>query len=111
MFIVLLLLGDLSVPEAGDVCALEHELLPALEKYCASAGPTEQASCRIVRSRLRSCSSNALESDDHVFLELHDERIRNGYCLHLNFVRQKKEFRLDSFTKATKSPCDCDCCP
>jgi hypothetical protein len=112
MLVVLLLLTDLAVADpVQSPCALDRKLLAALDRYCATAAPSEQHSCQIMRSRFRACSSGAFDQDDGVFLEVHDDRIRDGICLHLNFTRLKNGgFWLDHFSKA-KDVCECECCP
>jgi hypothetical protein len=109
LFIALWL--DLAFGMKGDGCLLERQLLGALERYCATASWSEQRSCSIMRSRFSACTAGAYESEGTVYLEIHDERIVDGICLHLDFSRRKNgEFHLESFSKAT-NPCDCDCCP
>jgi hypothetical protein len=111
---LIVILADLSMAggESAHECALERKLLRALDHYCSTAAaPSEQRSCRIVHSRLDACTAFASEGDDGAFMELHDERITDGYCLHLSFSHARDGgYRLDSFSKG-KSPCDCDCCP
>jgi hypothetical protein len=103
---------DLAFGGTGDRCTLEHQLLRPLERYCATASRSEQSSCRIMRSRFSACTVNAYESTDGgVHLEIYDDRIVDGVCLHLDFTRKKNgELRLDSFSKANTT-CACDCCP
>lgn len=119
MHLLLLLLADLAlVGGASDDCALARALVPALDSYCAThAAPSEQHSCRIARTRLRTCSTTAEEPlsvwtdpDGQVEVTVHDERVDGPCGLSLTFTKRRNGYRLDSFSKP-KSVCACDCCP
>ena len=132
LWIVLLADLWLATPPSAHHCGLEHALLSALERYCASAAPSEQFSCGIVRARLRACATGAredgadryfthedenghvslyLEDGGGVSLVIRDHRVDSACGLFLDFAKRRGgTFRLQSFRKST-TVCDCDCCP
>ena len=111
---LLILLSDLWLSTMrSDSCVLQRQLLAEVERYCATAAPSEQSSCRLVRKRLRDCEADDGKESlevyyDEVSLNVLDHVSPCG--LFLRFTKRHKGYRLDSFSKS-KSICECDCCP